>query len=512
MALRVNYNFQADFGHVNLKKTESRLNTSLERLETGLRINSAKDDAAGLFIADQLGLVSKALDQGSRNANDGISASQIAESTLGQIYDKLTSMYTKASQAANDTNDANARAALQNDIKAITDAIDRMAKAAEFNGKKLLDGTFTNQQIQYGPRAGQSLNISISSVTANNLGAYTVNGVGATGVDTANDYATLTAANTNWGYDSTNDSIKIAGKAITLANDTVDDAAALAAAINGDSDITSKGIEAYASNSSIADTAFSPISAGSDGTTVIKLYVGSDRTEDATITIAAGTELTLNELVDQINAQAGEKVTASNVDGKLKLDTPNGETLGFEVTINGTAANGADSVDLSMLLQGASGTVTAGTAAVTGSAVKVGKLEIMGTDAFTIDHTGVSGTNEGYNFDTATGGTSTLSNLNSLNVTTYDDAQSAMKIINIAIKKVDKSRSDLGSIQQNLQAIIDNNDFAATQTREAESRIRNVDFAKEMSEFTRQQTLMQSGMAMLAQANQLPQMVLQLLR
>ena len=111
-----------------------------------------------------------------------------------------------------------------------------------------------------------------------------------------------------------------------------------------------------------------------------------------------------------------------------------------------------------------------------------------------------------------TAGTYNINSLQTIDVTTQEGAEKAMKIIDGAIKKIDSMRSYLGSVQINLQALIDNNNFAATQTREAESRIRNVDFAKEMAEFTRQQTLMQSGMAMLAQANQLPQLVLQLLR
>ncbi|MDQ7055144.1 MAG: flagellin [Persephonella sp.] len=151
--------------------------------------------------------------------------------------------------------------------------------------------------------------------------------------------------------------------------------------------------------------------------------------------------------------------------------------------------------------------IASGTAS-TVSGLKVGSLDILGPDSYNYDLSGISG---GLGVTTATG-SATMHNLNALDVTDNASAELAMKVINTTIKKVDSLRSALGSIQINLQAIIDNNDFSATQTREAESRIRNVDFAKEMSNFTKQQTLMQSGMAMLAQANQLPQLVLQLLR
>ena len=506
MALRVNHNFQADFGHVNLLKTEQSMNRSLERLETGLRINSAKDDAAGLFIADQLKLVSKGLDQGSRNSQDGISAAQIAESTLSQIYDKLTSMYTKASQAATDTNDANARAALQRDIDSIVDAIDRMAKASEFNGIKLLDGSFTSKQIQYGARADQALDISIDAATAANLGANVVQGQGAATSSATSDYDTLVAG--NWKVDS-GDSVKINGTDLGLEIGKAVDASEVAKAINSNADLTSKGLEATASNKSVASTTFQTLTASGADTT-LKFFVGNDTANPAvTITIKDGNSLTLNELVNSINGQGLDNLKASAENGKLVLTTSNGETLGVQVDIG---ANGTNSVDLSTLLQGATGSVTGGTSAVSGSAIKVGTVDIVGQDGFKIEYNGVSGTDEGLNFDVATGSDATLKNLNSLDVKSADSAELAMKVINAAIKKVDKNRSHLGSIQQNLQAIIDNNDFAAAQTREAESRIRNVDFAKEMAEFTRNQTLMQSGISMLAQANQLPQQVLQLLR
>ncbi|BCD59939.1 MULTISPECIES: flagellin [unclassified Nitratiruptor] len=528
MALRVNYNFQADFGHVNLKKTENRLNTSLERLETGLRINSAKDDAAGLFIADQLSLVSKALDQGSRNANDGISAAQIAESTLGQIYDKLTSMYTKASQAANDTNDANARNALQNDIKAITDAIDRMAKASEFNGIKLLDGSFTAKSVQYGARAGQTLDISIAKSTADALGTKVLEGTGKTAAGNSGD-ATPHGSVADILNDTTNfddfvvdsdDKFIVAG--VDLKNKLTDgnatDAYDIATAINGDSYLSGQGITALAKNQSTADAAFGTLAIASGDEVDLTFYVGSDMTSANAqkFTLKYTSDVTLDQLISDINAQGQDiGLSASKTgDGKLVLETANGETIGLDVAITDGDATANTSVDLSTIIQGAT-TVVDDTNNTSGAAIKVGDLTIAGLqDSDTYDFTGLSTTTTGLGL-TASGSVAdygAFKNLNDIDVTTQFGAELGMVILNNAIKTIDTQRSDLGSIQQNLQAIIDNNDFAATQTREAESRIRNVDFAKEMSEFTRQQTLMQSGMAMLAQANQLPQMVLQLLR
>ncbi len=508
MALRINYNYQADFTHVNLLKTERNMNTSLERLSTGYRINSAKDDAAGLFIADQLKLVADALDQGSRNAQDGISASQIAESSLSQIYDKLTAMYTKAQQAATDTNDANARQALQRDIQKLVDAIDKIASTSEFNGLKLLDGTFTNKTIHFGPRADQTLNISIDSARAADLGAYVVNGSGQSTSGASTAYSSLIAD--NWKYGDSTDKVEVAGVDLTgsLTTGAVD-AKDIADAINNNTTLQSLGIEASAKNKSVASADWQNITVGDDAadSIEIKLFFGANTsTPDVDITYSSGEVITLNDLVSEINTQAsaaGINLTAKAENNRLVLET-DGETIGLEITV--TDADSDTTVNLAQFLQGASGSVDN----ATGSAVKIGDLSITGSSLYDYDFTGVSTTSAG--LGVAATGNATKYNLNAIDVTDNSNAELAMKIINTTIKKIDTMRSSLGSIQISLQAIIDNNDFASTQTREAESRIRNVDFAKEMANFTKQQTLMQSGMAMLAQANQLPQLVLQLLR
>ncbi|WP_456392063.1 flagellin N-terminal helical domain-containing protein [Persephonella sp.] len=505
MALRINYNFQSEFGHVNILKTERNLNTSLERLETGYRINSAKDDAAGLFIADQLNLVASALDQGVRNSQDGISAAQIAETSLAQIYDKLVSIYTKAEQAANDINSALSRSALQQDINQLIDAIDRIAKSAEFNGKKLLDGSFKNQYIHYGPRADQKLSMSIDSATATDLAAYSVRGSGKSVSSNNAALSALVSANRDFRFDSGSDTVQVQGINLEsyLTSGSLTDAKAIADAINQDAELQKKGIEASAINVSTADTAFSTIAVGTGGLT-IDFYVGPELTADFTLSYASGSSVSLTQIIDDINSKArdlGLNLTATEEGGKLVLKTE-GETIALEVT-----AGSGTTVNLSTLLQGASGTVNDGT----GSAVKVGDLTLIGAESYAYDFTGVSTTTTGLGLaavDTA----AKTSIRTDAKVDTNQNAEFTLRLVNAVIKKVDKMRADLGSIQISLETIIQNNEFSAVQQREAESRIRNVDFAKEMANFTRYQTLMQSGMAMLAQANQLPQLVLQLLR
>ncbi|MDQ7038589.1 MAG: flagellin, partial [Aquificota bacterium] len=149
MALRINFNYSAAVTQTALETNNRLMNKSLLRLSTGLRILNAADDSAGLFIADQLALVSAGLEQGNRNIQTGISALQIAENAAGQIFNKLKEIYVKAQNAANDINDPNARAALQREIQNLVDAIQKIGTDTEYNGIKLLDGSFQNKYIHY---------------------------------------------------------------------------------------------------------------------------------------------------------------------------------------------------------------------------------------------------------------------------------------------------------------------------------------------------------------------------
>ncbi|SNR82012.1 flagellin [Desulfurobacterium atlanticum] len=501
MSLRINYNFQAEFTHVNLLKTERNLNTSLERLSTGYRINSAKDDAAGLFIADQLRLVAKALNQGSRNAQDGISAAQIAESSLSQIYDKLTAMYTKAEQAANDTNDPNARAALQTDIEKLRDAILKIASTAEFNGIKLLDGTFQDKVIHFGPRAGQTLSISIASALPQDLGAALVKSNNGNPLITSANTGTYTGSDPTQ-FNSGEDLI-INGTSVVQGFADGDDLDAAKIAQNINENV--KGVTATAKNEITGTVEFGTISIGSDDSATITI---SGPEGNATINLASGQGYDLNAMISLINGvsnNTGVFAKADSTGTKLVLYTQNGGTFNLDFSVSPGATSGNTSIDLAKF--GAATSTVVDDTNTTGYIHSIGTITLESPEAITISATGGIDADLGI-----TTGTFNITSLQAIDVTNNTSAEDALKILNGAIKKVDSLRSDLGSIQINLQAIIDNNDFAATQTSEAESRIRNVDFAKEMANFTKQQTLMQSGMAMLAQANQLPQMVLQLLR
>ncbi len=556
MALRINFNYSSAVTQTALEANNRLMGKSLLRLSTGLRILNAADDSAGLFIADQLAVVSAGLEQGNRNIQTGISALQIAENSAGQIYNKLKQIYVKAQSAANDINDPNARAALQREIQNLVDAIQKIGTDTEYNGLRLLDGSFQSKYIHYGPRVDQKVDVSISDLRAISLGAYIATGQGATssivsfsatGGSLSNFLNQLnTVNNGNFVLSGTSENVSIGSVTVYQGSATPElvDAAKLAQAINSNQTLQNEGITATASNESVANTyTTSVVSASlntdndSASTFTVKLnfYIGdgskSFTVDLATVTttaVAGGadtvnvTTVSLSQLVNNINGQAGlagAPITAIDDNGKLKLVTTNGETIGIEVVTQRTS--GTDtvdiSVDLSQILEGGS-TVTATNVSTAqySQVAKTGKIYISSPNAFSISYNGVSdnGTsaNEGLNFDYSSGSQVGLQNLYSINVFTNADAEKALMIIDMAIRKVDTVRSQIGAVMNNLQSIYDAQKVAMDNTNEAENVIRNVDFSKEMTTFTTMQIRMQSGVAMLAQANTLPQLVLQLLR
>ncbi len=568
MALRINFNYSAAVTQTALETNNRLMTKSLLRLSTGLRILNAADDSAGLFIADQLALVSAALEQGNRNIQTGISALQIAENAAGQIFGRLKEIYVKAQNAANDINDPNARAALQREIMNLVDAIQKIGTDTEYNGIRLLDGTFQNKYIHYGPRQDQVVNVSIADLRAISLGATIASGNGATSNVSAayTTGGTLSDVLTNIGSNfvfAPGEYVSVAGvkvyeNPITSTTNYLVDAATLAAKINSDTTLQNLGISAVASNESVANP-YSPSSVvnvtvadtatARSGTFTIdlKFYIG-DGTVEFTVNLGtvdfsdgSGTGDTsvtyniadLDTLVNRINTAAsavGAPITAINENGQLKLVTENGETIAIEVKVSASGtldANDQVTVNFDRLIEFSPDATTTSvtmsgfnTNATQYAAVaKTGRIDIAGLDEFTIEYVGVSDSpsspapgNKGLAFQIDSGLAAPLQNLYTIDVSTNAGAERALLIVSKAIQKVDKIRSQIGAVMNNLQSIYDAQKVAKDNTDQAENVIRNVDFAKEMSTFTTMQIRMQAGIAMLAQANTLPQLVLQLLR
>ena len=531
MALRVNFNFEAAATHTAILSNEREMNKSLLRLSTGLRILNAADDSAGLFIADQLMVVGSGLEEGNRNIQTGLSALRIAESSAGQIFNRLNEIYKRTVRAANDINDPNARASLQREIDNFIDAIKKIGTDTEYNGIKLLDGTFAGKAIHYGARKDQILEVDIKSVLPNDIGAYMVKGQGARYVTpnatTAANFAAHLSTTSHWLVDS-GDYVDIAGIRV-LQYDGASrfvDAATLARNINSNNALQALGIEATAKNINMANSNYSgfanlwtpAVAADSISAVTLDFYIGNavaSGSANFSITIDSSVA-TVQQLADLINTQAsgsGSPISAKVINNKLFLETNNGETIAVRVGVVGTFSSNGVNVNLGQILEGA-GTVSFTAATNYAYYIDVGTVDIAGIDTYKIQYNGVSGasTATGFNFDLSTNADATFKNLYSVNVLTNERAEESMLIVKKALQRVDTVRAQIGAVMNNLQSIYDAQKVAWDNTKEAENVIRNTDYAEEMTNFTKLQIRIQSSMAMLAQANQLPQLVLQLLR
>lgn len=512
MALRINFNFEGASTHTAILSNEREMNKSLLRLSTGLRILNASDDSAGLFIADQLMVVSSGLEEGNRNIQTGLSALRIAESAAGQIFNRLNEIYKRTVRAANDINDPNARASLQREINNLIDAIQKIGTDTEYNGIKLLDGTFVNKQIHYGSRYGQTINVNISDVRAQSLGAHIVSGNGRVSTSGANQSISNLEADNDYFALAQGEFLRVAGQTVLKGTDTtvLVDAATVASNINNNATLQSMGIEAVAKNKSVAAT-FTGVVSGDPGAEVtLHFYIGARDVTSPSFSIRGITvNTTLSELVTQINSQAsanGVPLIARAENGRLVLETTNGETIAIEAEV--TNAQGDVTVNFSQLIEGA-GDVRGLQNGQRAYAIKVGELQIYGTESFVVNENGIDIVG-GDGADATIN--STFSNLYSIDVSSNENAERAMLIVKKALQRVDTVRAQIGAIMNNLQSIYDSQKVAWDNTKEAENVIRNTDYAEEMTNFTKLQIKMQASMAMLAQANQLPQLVLQLLR
>ena len=391
MPQTINTNIVSLNAQRNLNMSQASLATSMERLSSGLRVNSAKDDAAGLAIADRMNTQVRGLNVAARNANDAISLAQTAEGALGKVGDMLQRMRELAVQSANATNSTTDRAALQAEVAQLKEEIGRVATTTSFNGTKLLDGSFTAQSFQVGANRGET--IALATIADADLAAL----------------GTLqTAADT---YTSTVTGV----------------AAAVGALASGDLTI--------------------------NGVNVGAVTAGADATAQGAAVAAA------------INAQtATTGVTAANAAGTLTLTS----TSATGIVIGGATANQAE----------------------------------------TFAHTGLT---FGSTAATTVAGT-TETGIANLTVATAAGAAYAMSAIDTALTAVNGARGTLGAVQSRFENAIANIQVTAENLSAARGRIMDADFAMETANLSRAQILQQAGTAMVAQANQLPQQVLQLLK
>ena len=484
----INSNIASLNAQRSLNTSQTALATSLQRLSSGLRINSAKDDSAGLAISERMTAQIRGLNQAARNANDGISLAQTAEGALTEVSSNLQRLRELAVQSANATNSASDRASLDAESTQLIAEITRVASQTSFNGTTLLDGSFTSQAFQVGANANQTISVtSIADSRATGLGSNTLVAAGTLMGTTKAAAATLAGGNLVAVEAGLTVTTVNGGTTAAFGYAALADAKAIAAAIN--TNAATVGVTATASNSAT----LSALSAA--GT--VSFTLGGTSTAAISAAVTDPTDLTA--LMGAINGAAGTTgvtatFTSTSAKNSLTLTSSDGSDISILDYANTSAVVG-DTIAFSGV------TLTEGGA---DSSLKIGSVSLSSNKgAITL---------AGHNADVFNTATSTFSSVASLSLTTAANAQLAIAVVDAALGQVNSSRGDLGAYQNRFSSAIANLQTTAENVSAARSRIQDADFAAETASLTRNQILQQAGVAMLAQANALPQQVLTLLR
>jgi flagellin len=507
----INTNIASLNSQRNLNTSQTSLATSLQRLSSGLRINSAKDDAAGLAIAERFTTQIRGLNQAARNANDGISLSQTAEGALGELTQNLQRIRELAVQAVNSTNSASDRAALDQEVQQRIAEVDRIAAQTSFNGQKILDGTFGNASFQVGANVGETITVGLStSMRASTIGK-TADYVGGAAYSSTSNIGQQGA-----GVDTT----ALSSGDITIAvgsGQVVSVGAAVAGSGNGQTTAS-----AYAKAQAINGAGISGLTATADTTVQFNLAATAvaATVADYDLTInsvaiyssydaTANGALTADQMVSAINANSATTGVTASYDSsntRVTLSASDGRNIAITQGNTVTANQGLGAIEGT---NNSSNVTTGSMAAGAGASVSntyVGSIRLSSAESIT-----VGGTAARIGF-TATSYALGNSALNSASVTTVANANTTISRVDAALTSVSTLRSTFGAIQNRFESTIANLQATSENLTASRSRIQDTDFAAETASLTRAQILQQAGVAMLAQANALPQQVLTLIR
>jgi flagellin len=505
MALSINTNVLSLNAQRNLSSSSSLLATSLQRLSSGLRINSAKDDAAGMAISERFTTQIRGLTQAARNANDGISLAQTTEGALAEVTSNLQRIRELAVQSANATNSASDRAALDQEVQQRLAEIDRIATQTSFNGQKVLDGSFGTAQFQVGANVGETISIGLTTgVKATQIGQIATT--------TSSTEVNTTALSGSGTIQVGSSSAVTIGASVagTAAGQTVGSAYAKAAAINAAS---VPGLTVTATNTIQLNIA-ATTTTGTSGTAVATaLYSLQINGQDvfASFDSTTGAVLTTQQITDAINTQTSTTgVTAALSGGSLLLTAADGR----DIRVNQTAGTGVSGGLSTGTLTTANGvTYRAGSLDTvangsTATAINGGTLTLSASENIIV--TG-DGDDMGFAAATFTVAKDTTT-LSSQNVLTVSAANSTIQRIDAALTSVSSLRSTLGAIQSRFESTITNLQATTENLSSSRGRIQDADYAVETANLTKAQILQQAGTAILAQANAAPQSVLSLLK
>jgi flagellin len=571
MALSVNTNITSLGVQKNLTRASDALGTSMSRLSSGLKINSAKDDAAGLQIANRLTSQIKGLTVAVKNANDGISIAQTAEGAMQESTSILQRMRELSLQSANGSNSDDDRTSLQQEFTALSGELTRIANTTTFGGRNILDGSFQNVGFQIGASANETISFGMSDISANGLkGSYSeatvdgaaMGGLTATALGTKLTSGTASVAGTSapallagsgGGLGTGNGGTFTIGAETVTVTDT-DEGTAIAAkmetalrAATGDTTATA----AWDDTNGFTMSAKAPITMGGALLGDLGLSAGTSPVVGAastgTDTLAKAGSISVNgssvswadgaDIDSVLTSIAGaDGVDKAEIkDGRISITSKDGEDVKLTNTSSGSLAQlgltagtseAKTSADTSITLNGVEVKFAAGSTAqnivssinsastgVTASLTDDGKLSLFSDKDITVAD-GSAGTGlaalglTGKTGATATTMETTVSNLSILSA---GDSQKAIQALDAAIAQVDSQRAQLGAVQNRFDTTVANLNSISENSTAARSRVQDADFASETAELTKQQTLQQASTAILSQANQLPSSVLKLL-
>jgi flagellin len=489
MALSVVTNTASLNAQRNLSKSGEGLATSMQRLSSGMRINSAKDDAAGMQIANRLTSQINGLGVAQRNANDGISMAQTAEGAMQESSSILQRMRDLSLQSANGSNGAEDRSALQKEMGALQQELTRIAETTKFGATSLLDGSFGTKQFQVGANANETINVTLSNTSADAIGAHKVDGAG-TVLGVASAGTVLTTATT------ADAALVVNGKSTPVG--TADGASTIANTIND----AASGVTATAK----LDVTIAALSSGDDGILEIGntatgpsgVVDGLDDGKGADSYDLANYGGDLDRLAEDLQADGYDAVVSN---GSLKLKTDGVDGLQITGSTTATATVSLDNnLTSTPTLASANANMSVTSSLSLSSADKVG---VSATSANEILGGGVI----------AAGGASKLSSVEVIDISgvTSEGAQSAIETIDAALAQIDSQRASLGAVQNRFSHTISNLANVAENVSASRSRIQDTDFASETAMMTKNQILQQAGTSILSQANQIPQAAVSLL-
>ncbi len=549
MALSINTNVTSLNAQRNLGNTASGLNKSLQRLSSGLRINSAKDDAAGLAITDRMTSQIRGLNQAVRNSNDGISLAQTAEGALQETTNGLQRIRELSVQAANDTNTAEDRASIQLEIDQLVSEIDRIAEATTFNNKNILNGSSGTFKFQVGANANETIGVDLVNVKANALGeqpgmvqstgsrtslSNDAAEAGSTGIQEGAAGTTITAgdvtvqvagassvdiAQAKYGGDITSASTADL-KDTNSANYGGGSAKDIAERINSvrsmneedpGAGMEGKSLEGVYAKATTSFRASDMDAADYSGSSV----AGSDGDKNVGTGFIDNSDLVINgvgvgpaafkendadgSLTNAINAKSeltGVKASVDD-DGELVLTAEDGRDIVMSTT----------NAEVTNLVFGGGGKSTSFDAGFN-------DLRVSGSVSLTAQNTlslgGANAADAGFAALTEDNVQAEGSIANA-DVSTMEAANNTIKSVDSAIRQVDDMRANLGAVQNRFESTIQNLSNVSENLSASRSRILDTDFASETANMTKLQVMQQAGTAMLAQANQLPQSVLSLI-